>query len=429
MTNQVQPVSLIHLLWIVILLFAIAVIGGLWLRLLANTSYQAAAHFSERDGVQYMCADKVLRQGKNPYDSQNMKNCQDNLGRKSTPPVMMWTHPFAAFVFHAVTQSTPPNKKAIFVSWKNFLELCYLISLFSSLLLVFVSKKKSSELVLFALIVFFALSMPAHASALYFMQISLFLACCISLATILAFQGYSTLAGVFLAPLIIKPQFLVYSPVILLALFISSQSIRTVTFLVTFRAASGLVLGLLTIFLITESQYPGSHRLWFTSLLQSSVVDGERTATSQWETASPLALLSHVLPISWTASMFLGIFLSTLFIFFLTTALLKKLGPSYKKQEWLLVLCLGILPWCFALSPYAWLYDQALLLPFLCLALIWVEGSRWLFLTLMILVHAISLLQFITPDSVQSDFMWLSFTYPLLCLYALTKTDCREQSP
>ena len=285
------------------------------------------------DFIQYWSAYQLFSQGKNPYDPKLMLEIENLLNYKDSLPIMMWLPPWALIVF------TPFMLAGFKAGFLSFLIFNLVLLLLSSYLLqrAFSTERKFQLSTCLLALLFF----PAW-DCINFGQISIILLFALSSAIFLVIHNQLFLAGLFVAILSFKPHLF-----ILLGITSIFWTIKKRKYLF----AASTILSLFALVFITDLKHGDALQFWLMALRNNEAIG--RIKTSEWAPATIGTWLRLIFGIEKTYLMWLPTLAGLPLLVFVYS---KKRSSSFAKNI-ALTTALSVM-----LSPYAWFYDQSLLL-------------------------------------------------------------------
>jgi hypothetical protein len=290
------------------------------------------------DFLEYWSAYRLLEDNKNPYDPQEMRQVQAQVG-KSGDPIMMWNPPWLPLLMEPILSGDLIPSSQV---WR-VLNIFFLITSIWIWLRIF--EPHGWRRLEFGII---ALLFPPIWNCLSKGQVGLFLLCIASFVALALINKRRTLAGFLAALLSIKPHLFVPFWTLLGCKALQQKRLSFVL---------GFVASFALLFSWTELRYPSALAQWIQTLTHQQSVSGV-TAAIKWNSAAP----SHMLQSSFAhwPSIALAtptlIFLIGLFLIFVW----GRFGRVEIEERKRLVFLLSC---SVAIAPLSWLFDYCLLLP------------------------------------------------------------------
>ena len=375
------------LLWLIALGSAASLLSLIDIGLQINVGHPGTIDF-----VQYWAAFQLLTEGRNPYEAEAMHAIQLTVGQSTALTTLMWNPPWTPILLAPLLFLPFPSAVVL---WFIFSILCLS---FIALALPRALGQPAPPLLVRALAVSAFLPVVDN---LAFGQIALPLtAALVGTLSLIATKRYF-LAGLTATVLTIKPHLLL---LLIIPLLISlKEAPRQIggRALLGFLVGGGTLLGVMLLIASDALQW------WLNAFISSPTSPGA-TSTAEWKTAALVTVVRELIaepgqiPPRWPFLVVPGCALLLSGFLFLRgsrTLQLTKLLPP--------LLCLSLM-----FAPYAWLYDQSLLV--ICQLDIttrwwWKRGNRNLDLAMrgLVLVQLAAFTQPLIFSGSQDSFFWL----------------------
>ena len=288
-----------------------------------------------KDFIEYWAAYKVFSENKNLYDPAAILETQKTICTTDTP-LMMWNPPWTLSILE-------PVLKLDFITSVRFFVLINIFLVFFASLLIGSSLNGFHWFWTFVI----ALSFPSVWNCLHYGQVGILLLFFSSLCYWALCKDKPLIAGVAMSFATIKPHLF-----ITLGIFLSWWLIKNKQY----RFFLGFFLALAAILLVTYLKAYTAILYYASIIFNPDEIQGIVRA-HEWITASIPSVLGYYLPYK-ESSKATTIMLSGLVNIIVFSALVFYQPRSNLKQLFPIVLAISVV-----FSPFAWFFDQALLLP------------------------------------------------------------------